>query len=221
MYSPPYPDSHPRSHAMQHRQHARVRLRLPVRLRWVAPLGQQYEVCETRNVSRGGLLVECREQHGEGFPIWVTFPFDPGAPDGQPEVLARVVRARHVEMNGAAREEIALHFEGIPKPIGPSNGNKEVSVPKNASGQSVALPIRVRPRHIPWFEEAMTVEVSADRMRFVSHREYSVGEALLVTFASVDAKPWPGNGELLARVVSVEKLAQSSSLVVTLMRLTG
>jgi PilZ domain len=201
---------------MQHRQHARVRLRLPVRLRWVAPLGQQSEVCETRNVSRGGLLVECKEQHGEGFPLWVTFPFDPGAQEGQPEVLARVVRVRHVEMNGASREEIALHFEGIPKQTSSSNGQRA----HIGDGRNVALPIRVRPRHIPWFEEAMTVEVSADRMRFVSNREYPVGEALLVTFVSLDTKPWPGGGEMLARIVNVEKLPYSSSLVITLMRLT-
>jgi PilZ domain len=204
---------------MQHRQHARVRLRLPVRLRWVAALGQQYEVCETRNISRGGLLIECKVQHGEGFPIWVTFPFDPGAPEGQPELLARVVRARHVETNGPAKEEIALHFEGIPNPIGASNGQKQVSVVKDSPERSVALPIRVRPRHVPWFEEAMTVEVSTDRIRFMSNREYPVGEALLVTFVPNEARPWQGSGEMLARVVNVEKLPQSSSLVITLMRL--
>lgn len=205
---------------MQHRQHARVRLRLPVRLRWVAPLGQQFEVCQTRNVSRGGLLVECKQWHGEGFPIWVTFPFDPGAPDGQPEVLARVVRVRHMETAEAAKEEIALHFEGIPKPIGASNGHKQVSAVRNGPERSVALQIRVRPQHIPWFEEAMTVEVSPDRMRFMSNREYSLGEALLVTFVSNEAKPWLGSGEMLARVVNVEKLPQNSSLVITLTRLT-
>src|SRR5882672_12772266 len=204
----------------QHRQHARVRLRLPVRLRWVAPLGQQSEVCETRNVSRGGLLLECTERHGEGFPLWVTFPFDPGARDGQPEVLARVVRARHVEMNGAVREEIALRFEGIPKQASASNGQKQIGFALLSEGRSVALPICVRPRHIPWFEEAMTVEVSVDRMSFVSNREYPVGEALLVTFVSTDAKPWPGSGEMLTRIVHVEKSPQSSSLVITLMRLT-
>ncbi|MBS1839792.1 MAG: PilZ domain-containing protein [Acidobacteria bacterium] len=204
----------------QHRQHARVRLRLPVRLRWVAPLGQQSEVCETRNVSRGGLLVECKERHGEGFPLWVTFPFDASAPEGQPEVLARVVRARHVEMNGASGEEIALHFEGIPKQSNASNGHRQAGAAHFTDGRSVALPIRVRPRHILWFEEAMTVEVSADRVRFVSNREYPVGEALLVTFVSPDTKPWPGSGEMLARIVNVEKLPHSSSLVVTLMRLT-
>ena len=66
----------------------------------------------------------------------------------------------------------------------------------------------------------MTVEVSPDRMRFMSNREYSLGEALLVTFVSNEAKPWLGSGEMLARVVNVEKLPQNTSLVITLTRLT-
>src|SRR5690242_7998735 len=96
---------------MASRQHARVRLRLPVRLRWIVPPGQQSEICETRNVSKGGLLVACKEHHNEGFPLWVTFPFDAAAPE-QPEVLARVMRSRRAEGNG--HEEIALHFESMP-----------------------------------------------------------------------------------------------------------
>jgi hypothetical protein len=150
----------------------------------------------------------------------VTFPFDPGAREGQPEVLARVVRARHVEANGTECEEIALHFEGIPKQARVGNGQKQIDSALLSEGRSVALSIRVRPRHIPWGEEAMTVEVSADRIRFVSNREYPVGEALLVTFVSADAKPWQGSGEMLARIVNVEKLPHSGSLVITLMRLT-
>jgi len=79
---------------MQQRQHARVRLRLPVRLRWVAPLGQQSEICETRNVSKGGLLVACKEHHREGFPLWVTFPFDLAAPDTMLSLDLREARRR-------------------------------------------------------------------------------------------------------------------------------
>src|SRR5882672_11342256 len=123
----------------QHRQHARVRLRLPVRLRWVAPLGQQSEVCETRNVSRGGLLLECTERHGEGFPLWVTFPFDPGARAGQPEVLARVVRASDVEVKGAVREDSALRYEGIQDHVSASEGQKQIGSALLKESRSVAL----------------------------------------------------------------------------------
>jgi len=37
--------------------------------------------------------VPCREPHAEGTTLWVTFPFDASLTVGQPEVLARVVRA--------------------------------------------------------------------------------------------------------------------------------
>ena len=204
----------------QLRQHARVRLRLPVRLRWVAPLGQQSEVCETRNVSRGGLLVACHEHHAEGFPLWVTFPFDPIVAEGQPEVLARVVRCKPVRETGAG-EEIALHFEGVPRHSNASTSQGQIPTPKNGLDRCLALPIRVRPRHMPWFEEAMTVEVSADKLRFVSNRVYEPGQTLLVTFASGDTRPWQGNDDIPARIVSVEKMPQSTSLVVTLKRLAA
>lgn len=206
---------------MQLRQHARVRLRLPVRLRWAAPLGQQSEVCETRNVSRGGLLVSCHGHHSKGFPLWVTFPFDPASRDGQPEVLARVVRCKTLGDTGAAQEEIALHFESVPQHSNMVAAKKEFPASRMGRDGGVALPIRVRPRHMPWFEEAMTLEVSADRLRFVSNREYIAGETLLVTFAAGDAKPWQGGENIPARIVNVEKMPQSTSLVITVERLAA
>ena len=78
---------------MDRREHHRVQLRLPARLRWTTPFGQKTEVCASVDVSRGGMLVPCREPHAEGMTLWVTFPFDASLTVGQPEVLARVVRA--------------------------------------------------------------------------------------------------------------------------------
>jgi hypothetical protein len=203
---------------MQQRQHARVRLRLPVRLRWVAPLGQQCEVCETRNVSKGGLLVACTEQHPEGLPLWVTFPFDVASPDNQPEALARVVRRNGTSAGQPEREEIALHFERFPLNAGDSRESKQAIAAKNGSAASVSLPIRVRPRNILWPEEAMTLDVSAELLRFVSNRDYAPGETLLVSFGSADTRPWPGIGETAGKIVRVEKVPQSASLIVTLKR---
>lgn len=229
---------------MASRQHARVRLRLPVRLRWIVPPGQQTEICETRNVSKGGLLVACNQHHNEGFPLWVTFPFDAAAPE-QPEVLARVMRSRRAEGNG--HEEIALHFESMPiasklapgrtverivvqpaaKPavLPPAEKKKEVSgenivaIPhKNGDFRRVALPIRVRPENIPWFEEAMTTEVSAEEIRFVSHREYLEGDMLFVTFVGKDAKPWSGGGDIPAKIVKMEIIPKAAALLVTIRR---
>ncbi len=203
---------------MQQRLHARVRLRLPVRLRWVAPLGQQSEVCETRNVSRGGLLVACHKHHEEGFPLWVTFPFDAATPEAQPEVLARVVRSRLLRGTAEESEEIAVHFEGIPQPANIAGDQKPGSTTENGSVRSVSLPIRVRPRHILWPEEAMTLEVSAEKIRFLSNREYAPGETLFVKFVNEDAKPWQGSGNIPAQIVNVERLPHSTSLVITLKR---
>ncbi|HJZ65107.1 MAG TPA: PilZ domain-containing protein, partial [Candidatus Acidoferrum sp.] len=122
---------------MQQRQHARVRLRLPVRLRWVAPLGQQAEICETRNVSRGGLLLACRNHHAEGFPLWVTFPFDAGNPEAQPEMLARVVRTKVAAAGSAGGEEIAVHFEGTGRPTTAHKG-QILNVPaKNGTTRAI------------------------------------------------------------------------------------
>jgi PilZ domain len=78
---------------MDRRENHRVQLRLPARLRWTTPFGQKTEVCASVDVSRGGMLVPCRELHAEGATLWVTFPFDASLTVGQPEVLARVVRA--------------------------------------------------------------------------------------------------------------------------------
>ncbi|HLK05287.1 MAG TPA: PilZ domain-containing protein [Candidatus Acidoferrum sp.] len=214
---------------MTSRQHARVRLRLPVRLRWTASLGQQTEICETRNVSRGGLLISCKEHHDEGFPLWVTFPFNAEAPE-QPEVLARVMRSRAAPENGAGREEIALHFESVPlvpKPIVEKSAEKpremliEKALPlaqKNGLLRSAAVAIRVRPEHIPWFEEAMTTEVSAEEIRFVSHREHAAGDRMLVTFVGKDSRPWPGNGDTPAKIVKIENLPKMAAVMVTIRR---
>ncbi|HET9802123.1 MAG TPA: PilZ domain-containing protein [Candidatus Acidoferrum sp.] len=232
---------------MASRQHARVRLRLPVRLRWIVPPGQQSEICETRNVSKGGLLVACKEHHNEGFPLWVTFPFDAAAPE-QPEVLARVMRSRRAEGNG--HEEIALHFESMPivtkfapektpekiavqpaakpavlAPLAPEKTKESpaetvVAIPhKNGNVQRVVLPIRVRPEDIPWFEEAMTTEVSAEEIRFLSHREYLEGDTLYVTFVRKDARPWAGNGDFPSKIVKIEIVPKAAALLVTIRRI--
>jgi len=84
------------------REHHRVQLRIPARLRWTTPLGQTTEICETLNVSRGGLLVPCKENHASGTPLWITFPYDATLPFGQPEVLAYVLRSELLAMRVAA-----------------------------------------------------------------------------------------------------------------------
>src|SRR5262245_54614782 len=118
---------------MQRRQHPRVRLRLPARLRWSAPLGQRSEPCETINASRGGLLLACQQGHGAGFPLWVTFPFDPEASAAQPEVPARVVRSNAAQDGRAESWAVALEFERAPanhgrSGVGRKNGARNIAL---------------------------------------------------------------------------------------------
>lgn len=103
---------------MRPREHHRVRIRLPARLRWATPFSQKTELSETLDVSRGGLLLSTKELHSAGGSLWVTFPYDASLPDGQPEILARVVRC------GETLEAMFTdHAEGRPSP-------------QNASGQA-------------------------------------------------------------------------------------
>jgi hypothetical protein len=211
---------------MDRREHHRAQLRLPVRIRWNSPFGQKTEVCKTLDISRGGLLAPCQETHAPGVPLWVTFPFDASLGDGQPEMLARVVRVvpagngngRKFATAGSNERAVAVHFALSFRPE--SNGNchaKELER-RDSPRRSLALPVRVRPDHIPWFEEGMTIDVSAHGLRFVSSREYQEGQRLLVSFAPPAAAPWPTTSETAARVLRIEGMPGSAALAVTIVR---
>ena len=209
---------------MQRRIHPRVRLRLPARLRWSAPLGQRTEKCETINVSRGGLFLSCNDVPGEGHPLWVTFPFDPESSGAQPEALARVVRRAEARPQGsnslAERWTAALQFEATAHLQPRRNGHRGAQAKQNGAGNKIALPIRVRPEHIPWPEEAMTVEVDRQRVKFLTNREYALGQRLLVSFVSASDGPWSGDGEWETWVTEIETERGKDSLCVTVEKKT-
>jgi len=201
---------------MQRRLHPRVRLRLLARLRWSAPLEQRTDQCETINVSRGGLLLTSSEAHGVGHPIWVTIPFDPEASGPQPETLARIVRCDALDRARRERTSgqwtVAMQFEGLPPPQARDYVNRKVG--HNGASNKIFLPIRVRPENVPWHEEAMTVEVSPEKLKFVTNREYFFGQRLRIAFASGEA-PWSGDSEWLAQVTGIEMEAGKESVSVT------
>jgi hypothetical protein len=204
---------------MQRRMHPRVRLRLPARLRWSAPLGQKTEQCESINVSRGGLLLSCNDVPGEGHPLWVTFPFDSAASSAQPETLARVVRRSksHEEISASAggRWKAALQLEATAHLQARGNGGWKADANGNGAGNKIALPIHVRLEHIPWPEEAMTVEVEQDKLKFLTNREYILGQRLLISFVSGREAPWNGEGEWETRVTEIEMERGKESMYVT------
>lgn len=203
---------------LQRRQYRRVRLRLPVRLRWVAPLGQKFEQAETLNASRGGLLLACHEHHGVGMPIWITFPYDPTLPEGQPEVLARVMRCEDRKENGAAVITLAVHFDSALRSAPNQASGTGEGPPARAARRPLSLSIRIRPEAVPWFEEVMTLDASPDSLRFVTNRVYAPGDRVRVSFASLDSSPWRGDGELAARIINVHPIPGSASFTVTIER---
>jgi PilZ domain len=212
---------------MDRREHHRAQLSLPVRIRWTTPFGQKTEICKTLDISRGGLLVPCLETHATGVPLWVTFPYDASLGEGQPEIMANVVRAAPprngnghepggLESNGRA---LALHF-GSPERVR-SNGNGHGFTTEQERRESprraLAVPVRVRPEHVPWFEEAMTLDISEQGLRFLSSREYQEGQRLLIAFEPMIPVPWP-HAETPACVLRIEARPQSAMLVVTIAR---
>jgi len=303
---------------MDRREHHRVQLRLPARLRWTTPFGQKTEVCTTVDVSRGGVLVPCREPHAEGMPLWVTFPYDNSLIVGQPEVFARVVRAtvmvrddaaaakkknghgnghgnghqkngngvnghghggngsngngnghsnghRHGDGVGVFRSPSATEAAAVESGLGipgayaegeaaavtaNAEPSSEVAIAtefstllalrfeiaprrQDASHAIVSLrdverratprrpfvvPVRVRTEHVPWFEEAMTVDCSGGGLKFRSNREYTRGEFLFVAFEGAATSPWLGVTESLLRVVRIESEPDVAELQVAVCR---
>jgi PilZ domain len=219
---------------MDRREHHRAQLNLPIRLRWTTPFGQRTEVCETQNISRGGLLVPAAEAHAPGVSLWVTFPFDDSVGDGQPEIPAKVVRANEAqngakhangntaaarEKNGAPRTLLALHFAPLARVQRNGDVHRAEQERRLSGRRALSLPIRVRPEQILWFEEAMSIDISANGIRFLSSREYVTGEVLLVSFGSPGTAPWTGAAEFKSRVVRVESGAQTPALEVSVCRI--
>ena len=216
-------------------------------------MGQKTETVQTIDVSRGGLLVSTQDAHSSGTSVWVTFPFDASLGDGQPEVVARVVRCDEVlEVIRAtnAREKVqseaqsarelsakldqraravgiadapatfavAIHFEEHQRST--FNGQIHRGEPERRGSvrKAFATPVRVHPERIPWFEEAMTIDISAKGMCFRSQREYAVGDHLKIAFEDAASAPWHGAKEFSSRVVRLIPVPGSAALDVSICR---
>ena len=211
---------------MDRREHHRAQLRLPLRIRWNTPFGHKTEICKTLDISRGGLLTPCQESHATGVPLWVTFPYDSSSGDAQPEVLAKVVRVMPAH-NGNGTSPVhgpvhtvalALHFTVPSHPQANGNGHAKKNERRGSPRRALAAPVRVRPEHVPWFEEAMTIDVSGHGLRFLSNREYSEGARLLLSFELTALAPWPAAAETAVRVMRVDTLPGTSALAVAVIR---
>ena len=136
----------------------------------------------------------------------------------QPEVLARVGRSDVATEGKESRRAVALQFERAERlPIG-GNGKSGGLAKKNGTGRSIALPIHVRPRSVPWHEEAMTLEAAPGKVKFLTNREYAFGERLLISFVSRSDAPWVADEEWEGEVTGIEMDANSDSVTVTVRR---
>lgn len=186
---------------VEQRRHHRARLRLPVRLRWLGPLGPRLEFTKTLDASRQGLLLHLAGSCSPGARVWVTFPYDSQATDGtQAEIAARVVRAKETPNGGHL---VALEFEEPEAPpVFPPERER-----RSSQRILLAVPIRVRLANAPWPEETMTLNVSDTGLLFESTRIYSPGEALQVVFPY---GRWVSVGEIAAKVVRIEVVPGST-----------
>jgi len=202
---------------MERREHYRVRLRLPARIRWRTPFEQRIEVRETLDVSRGGLLIPSAAAVEPGARVWVTFPYDSTIPDGQPEVPARVVRSERVP---GSETRFGLRFEPASLHARNGHGAKISAQERRVSvRRPFAVPVRVRSEYSPWFEEAMTLDVSPDGLRFLSTREYEPGARLILWFNPGVSSPWRSRGEFRAVVVRSDPEPDGRALIVAVCRI--
>jgi hypothetical protein len=116
--------------------------------------------------------------------------------------------ARALGISGApATFAVAFHLKE--QAHASSNGSAHRREPERRGSmrKALAIPVRVHPERIPWFEEAMTIDISAKGMRFRSHREFELGDHLKIAFEDSPSAPWHGAGEFRAKVMRIRSRA--------------
>lgn len=113
---------------------------------------------------------------------------------------------------------LALHFEAPTRASSNGNGVRRDPERRESARRALAVPIRVRPENMPWFEEAMTLDFSSRGLRFRSQREYAAGEQLRIALEEATSTPWSGSGESRAQVVRVSPASDGVALDVSVCR---
>jgi PilZ domain len=113
---------------------------------------------------------------------------------------------------------LALQFEKHAQAVSNGNGQQKKIERRTSSRRGLAVPVRVRPEGMPWFEEAMTIDFSDKGLRFRSCREYQPGDQLKVAFENQAAAPWPSASEISARVLRVVPAGKGFALDVAVCR---
>jgi hypothetical protein len=113
---------------------------------------------------------------------------------------------------------IAIYFEEHAKTSSNGNSHRREVERRSNPRRALAVPIHVRPEAIPWFEQTMTIDFSAEGLRFRSHREYGLGDCLRVRFEDSTPTSWPGTGEFRSTVVRVTPAPDTFALDVSVCR---
>src|SRR5260370_15427555 len=113
---------------------------------------------------------------------------------------------------------VAFHFEDLPRDSSNGNAHRHEPERRGSMRTALAVPVRVHPERIPWFEEAMTIDTSARGMRFRSHREYELGDHLKIAFEASASAPWHGAGEFRSKVIRIAPVPGSVALDVSVCR---
>jgi len=121
--------------------------------------------------------------------------------------------------DASATFAVAIHFEQQQREASNGAAHHNKVGRRGSLRKALAVPVRVHPERIPWFEEAMTIDISAKGMRFRSHREYALGDHLKIAFADVASAPWHGTSEFLSEVVRVSPVPDSAALDISVCRM--
>lgn len=154
-----------------------------------------FEVAETIDVSREGVLLACREiPLATASRVWIVFPFEASAiAQMEPETPARVVRVQR-EPGGGCRVGLKLQAHRTRRSAPQPERRKY-------SRSQVCLPVFVRSPNMPWPEEAMTLDFSRRGLRFETSQIYTAGENVR---AKILWGEWEDAGEISGRVLRVE-----------------
>jgi hypothetical protein len=130
----------------------------------------------------------------------------------------QLVHARSIS-DSPAIFAVAIHLEEQSRGASNGNGHRQDPERRGSPRHTLAVPVRVRPENVPWFEEAMTIDFSAKGMRFRSHREYKRGDRLKVAMNGSISTPWARTGEFRSIVVRVAPAPDNSALDVSICRI--
>jgi hypothetical protein len=122
--------------------------------------------------------------------------------------------------DGPATRTVAFQFERKFHYTFSGNGHDNKLERRGSPRRALAVPVRVRPEGVPWFEEAMSIDFCEKGMRFRSYREYGMGDRVKVAFQDSTSTPWAVNGDVRCHVIRVAPVTDSFALDVTVCRET-